>query len=139
MPCRDGQPTPGEQAQKRIDGLVYENDQLRELVILSVTRRLPLHVQGVTPEHPANSDVIPVGIPFYRELTRNQIEHRKIDLKRCREELERAIQLGITDQPMPDWASRKSIDQLYAMLGRVSFASPHQALEPQLGFDPDSI
>ena len=114
MPCNSDymDPTPAEREtkiRKEMDKLTRENDLLREMVI-------NLDQGGK------------LTATELRMVKRNQTAHRKEDLDRLEKTLREAITKGATDS-----------GNVYEMLGRVVVADPSQPLEPQLGFDPDSL
>jgi len=111
MPCQGG-PTERDNltaARSAVDRLTRENHLLREMVI-------NLDQGGK------------LTATELRMVKRNQTAHRKEDLDRLEKTLREAITKGATDS-----------GNVYEMLGRVVVADPSQPLEPQLGFDPDSL
>jgi hypothetical protein len=107
---RDIEPSPN---QRKLDRLTAENDRLREFLI-----RLR---EGKT-----------LTVREWALVDRHQIAHRKEDLAR----LENTLRAAIADQKA---LGREGGTDLHAKLGLVVTADPKQPLEPQLGFDPDSI
>jgi hypothetical protein len=111
MPCQGG-PTERESlfaATEAVNRLTAENNRLRELVLRLVDG------ETITKQELAR-------------IAKDQTAHRKEDLARLERTLREAIIKGATES-----------SNAYEMLGRVVMADPSQPLEPQLGFDPDSI
>jgi hypothetical protein len=96
-----------------LDRLTTENDRLRELVL-----RL---VDGET-----------ITKQELERIRREQTKHRKEDLAR----LEKQFKASIADQKA---MGREGATDLHTKLGLVITADPSKPLEPQLGFDPDSV
>ncbi len=124
MPCQSGYTVPEEiylrdieirKIKAELDRLTHDNDRLREIIISSAT-------QGAN---------IPAA--DWRWVTKDQIAHRKEDLKR----LEKTLRAAIADQMRTGYD--KTVAQLYTKLGAVVSADPSKPLQDQLGFDPDSI
>jgi len=128
MGCRSDymEPTPAERhaaLHKKLDELTRENDLLREMV-------LDLDAGGKLTA--ANR----------RMVTREQVKHRKEDLARLERTLRGMIDMaeaaGDTWVDMPD-GKKLELRYAYERFGRVMIANADRPLEPQLGFDPDSI
>lgn len=124
------EPTPAELARGResdlvavkaeLDRLTAENDRLRELVLRLV-------------------DGEPVTKQELEWVRREQAAHRKEDLVRLDRALRDIIATnkdGWVDMPS---GRRMALSSAYERLGRVVAADASKPLEPQLGFDPDSI
>jgi len=116
MPCqsdymRDPVP-PTNKAE--LDRLTAENDRLREFLL-----RLKAG-GGLT-------------VREWKVVERDQVAHRKEDLAR----LENTFRAAISDQKAMGRTGGAS--ELHAKLGLVVTADPALPLEPQLGFDPDSV
>jgi chemotaxis protein histidine kinase CheA len=94
-----------------LDRLTRENDLLREMVI-------NLDQGGK------------LTATELKLVKRNQVAHRKEDLAR----LERTLREALARNP-----PEQTADVLHLRLGRVVTADPDRVLEPQLGFDPDSL
>lgn len=118
MPCTDDfRPpnfnAPDPETQVHLDHLTRENDQLREwLIKLEDGGYLTADQWGM--------------------IHRNQSKHRAADLAR----LEKKFRASIADQKA---MGREGQTDLHAKLGLVVTADPSKPLEPQLGFDPDSV
>ncbi len=105
MPCQYYTPDEerrmaAEAYRKELNRLTHENDMLREALMVAVS----------------GGEVDP---DFLKTVYKNQVKHRKEDLKRLEETFR---------------ASRDA-----EKLGLVLLADPTQPLEPQLGFDPDAF
>lgn len=85
--------------QKELNSLTHENDMLREALMVAVS----------------GGEIDP---DFLKTVYKNQVKHRKEDLKR--------LQKTFTES--------KDAEKL----GLVMLADPTKPLEPQLGFDPDA-
>lgn len=113
MPCISEYPGEREAGlREELDRLTHENDELREAL-------LTLKDGGEL--RPA----------MWMKIGREQIKHRKEDLARLDRTLREALRKakpGVTN-----------VTLLYERLGRVVAADPSKPLEPQLGFDPDSL
>ena len=103
MPCRSDYPeirTVTDPALvAKLDKLTHENDMLREALL------------AVPQEH--------VDAKVRRLIAKDQVAHRKEDLKRLRETFQRNLDFGRFE--------------------KVILADPKKPLEPQLGFDPDAF
>lgn len=100
--------------QQACDHLTHENDQLREMVLKLLDGKKLSKLETDT-------------------VWRNQIAHRKEDLAR----LEKTLRRSIADQRA---MGRNPVGaELTSKLGAVITADPQHPLEPQLGFDPDSL
>lgn len=129
MGCRSDymEPTPAEREaplRKELDRLTRENDLLREMVI-------NLDQGGK------------LTATELKLVKRHQIAHRKEDLARLERTLRELIATAQAGDDswieVKDTGKRIEIRQAYERLGRVITADPVHPLEPQLGFDPDSL
>ena len=111
-----------EPLQKRNDELTHENDQLREAILDLIEKRTD--VEGFFDE------------TLIKKISRNQVEHRKEDLRRLEVSFLENIQKYAKVSP-PTVKSYDMLDMYTNLLMRVRQADPSAPLEPQLGFDPD--
>jgi len=118
------EPTRGEvirqQVQAELDRITRENDRLREFLI-------HLHAGGE------------LSAADWHWIDGEQVKHRKEDLVRLDRALRDIIATnkdGWVDMPS---GRRMALSSAYERLGRVVAADASKPLEPQLGFDPDSI
>jgi hypothetical protein len=121
MPCRyDPSPYEIEESARLrykadLDRLTHENDVLREFI---------LSLPKVT---------VPAAI--YEAVNKNQVEHRKEDLKRLEDYFEE--QITVISKRKPSSFNKDARREYFTLLQLVLAADPTEALEPQLGFDPD--
>ena len=119
MPCTDdfrprNSSAPDPETQVRLDQLTRENDELREAL-------LTLKEGGE------------LTAVMWMKIGREQVKHRQEDLNR----LEKQFRSSIADQKA---MGREGVATLtHGFLGLVVTADPSRPLEPQLGFDPDSV
>jgi hypothetical protein len=99
---------------EQLDKLTHEADMLREMVLKL------LDGKKLTASETAL-------------VNKNQIVHRKEDLKR----LEKFFRAVIEDQKA--MGRYTGMDETFARFGKVLSADPRDPLEPQLGFDPDAF
>jgi hypothetical protein len=93
-----------------LDRLTHENDMLREALLTLAN------------EHESeygNFDYFPISEDVLNLIGKNQVKHRKEDLKRLKKV----------------FMQSKDAEKL----GLVMLADPTKPLEPQLGFDPDAF
>lgn len=98
---------------KELDRLTHENDMLREALMVAVNGG-------------------EVDADFLKTVYKNQVKHRKEDLKR----LEKTFRAIIAKNEDVDPAYSFNV---YEALGRTLAADPTKPLTPQLGFDPDEF
>jgi len=108
---------------KRNDELTHENDQLREVVLKMVKNFQP------------SEDVI--SRELLEQITLNQVEHRKEDLRRLDKYFTKYLEDSVKTQGLAHALQTQDFKDVFARLEKVMAADPEKPLEPQLGFDPD--
>ena len=112
-----------EPLQKRNNDLTHENDQLREAILNIVT------VLGSDAEN-----LVPSA--FFKKIQKNQVEHRKEDLRRLDETFRAYLWAAVAEQGTAAFTTKDFQDTM-VRIHAVQDADPNEPLEPQLGFDPD--
>lgn len=112
-----------EPLQKRNDELTHENDMLREAVLALVERYKPTG-DAIVPEE------------LLKKIQKNQVEHRKEDLRRLEEFFLNEMWILTQKNGRLALGSDEML-ALNAKLQAVRSADPNKPLESQLGFDPD--
>lgn len=139
MPCRDEGPPTSPPIPKvvkdKLDRLTHENDLLREIILDAVEQDAIL-VVGKDDLRDLTKPRI--SLEQWAMIKRSQEDHRKEDLARLERKLRDSISRKIGRYVGVDRIASYAADDSMK-LAAVLLADPNKPLEPQLGFDPDSL